>query len=104
MESYGRAGGMFAQHRLRVAPARLGPRLPDRQAFMLNQLFLWGHRWIYDLDELRYALASAGFDRDAVAERSYRKGGRADVAGLDQRFSQRRDHLRRGDGLTPAWR
>ena len=86
VESYGRAGGMFAQHRLRVAPARLGPRLPDRQAFMLNQLFLWGHRWIYDLDELRYALASAGFDPDAVEERSYRKGSRADVADLDQRF------------------
>jgi predicted SAM-dependent methyltransferase len=87
VESYGRAGGLFAQHRFRLAAARMGPRMPARDAFMFNQLFfLWGHRWIYDFSELRYALASAGFDAGAVELCSYRQGNRADVAGLDQRF------------------
>lgn len=86
MESYGRADGLFAQHRLRWAATRIGPRMPERDAFMVNQIFfLWGHRWIYDLNELRYALTSAGFDPDAVVEHSYRRGGRSDVAGLDRR-------------------
>jgi predicted SAM-dependent methyltransferase len=87
VESYGRADGLFAKHRLRVAAARLGPRMPERDAFMFNQIFfLWGHRWIYDLNELRYALVSAGFDPDAVEVCWYRRGNRADVADLDQRF------------------
>jgi predicted SAM-dependent methyltransferase len=87
VESYGRADGLFAPHRMRLAAARLGPRMPERDAFMFNQIFfLWGHRWIYDLNELRYALVSAGFDADSVEECSYRRGNRADVAGLDQRF------------------
>lgn len=87
VQSYGRAGGLFAQHRVRLAAAKIGPRMPERDAFMLNQIFfLWGHRWIYDFDELRYALVSAGFDPDAVKECSYRRGNRADVAGLDQRM------------------
>jgi predicted SAM-dependent methyltransferase len=86
VESYGRADGLFAAHRLRVAAARFGPRMPERDAFMVNQIFfLWGHRWIYDFDELCYALVSAGFDPEAVRECSYRLGSRADVAGLDQR-------------------
>jgi predicted SAM-dependent methyltransferase len=87
VESYRGGEGLFAQHRVRVAAARIGPRMPKRDAFMLNQVFFhWGHRWIYDFDELRYALASAGFDPDAVKECSYRRGDRADVAELDQRF------------------
>jgi predicted SAM-dependent methyltransferase len=87
LESYGRADGMFASHRLRVAAARFGPRMPARDAFMINQIFfLWGHHWVYDLDELRYALGRAGFDPGAVTECAYHRGGRADVAGLDQRF------------------
>jgi SAM-dependent methyltransferase len=87
VESYGRADGLFTQHRFRAAAARFGPRMPARDAFMFNQLFfLWGHRWIYDFDELCYALASAGFDAGAVGLCSYRRGSRPDVAGLDQRF------------------
>jgi predicted SAM-dependent methyltransferase len=87
VESYGRTGGLFAQHRFRAAAARFGPRMPARDAFMFNQLFsMWGHRWIYDFDELRYALASAGFEAGAVELCSYRRGSRPDVAGLDQRF------------------
>jgi hypothetical protein len=52
---------------------------------MFNQLFyVYGHRWIYDLDELSYALAEAGFERDAVTARVFRDGARPDVADLDQ--------------------
>jgi predicted SAM-dependent methyltransferase len=87
VESYRSGDRSFANHRLRMAAARLGPRMPERDAFMFNQVFfLWGHRWIYDLNELRYALLSAGFDPGAVRECSYRRGNRADVAGLDQRI------------------
>ena len=61
--------------------------MPERRAFLLNQIFyLYGHRWIYDLDELRHALGRAGFDPDAVRERAYRDGDRPDIAQLDQTF------------------
>jgi hypothetical protein len=69
---------------------RVGPPMPERRAFMMNQIFyLYGHRWIYDLEEIRYALTEAGFAPDAVVERSYREGARPDVADLDTPF--RRD-------------
>ena len=77
--------GMFDEHRDRMcevlAPA---PQMPARPAFMMNQIFyLYGHRWIYDVDELRYSLAAAGFDPDAVRECEFGRGTRADVAALD---------------------
>jgi predicted SAM-dependent methyltransferase len=78
-------GGFFAGHRERMrdvlAPS---PPMPARPAFMVNQMFyFYGHRWIYDVDELRYALSRAGFDPAAVRERSFRDGARPDVAVLD---------------------
>jgi SAM-dependent methyltransferase len=60
--------------------------VPARPAFMLNQIFmlpLWGHKWLYDLDELRYAAVSAGFSADAVIEVSFGKGRSPEVAALD---------------------
>jgi hypothetical protein len=57
---------------------------------MMNQIFyLYGHRWIYDLAELRYVLSKAGFDPSAVREHAFRDGARSDVAGLD--WAVRRD-------------
>jgi hypothetical protein len=65
---------------------RVGPPMPERPAFMINQLFyLYGHRWLYDLDELRYALARAGFE-SPVRTRAFCEGARADVAALDRVF------------------
>jgi hypothetical protein len=62
---------------------RVGPPMPERPAFMFNQLFyLYGHRWLYDLDELRHALSRAGFTSTARVC-AYREGARADVAALD---------------------
>jgi predicted SAM-dependent methyltransferase len=79
--------GFFARQRKLVGAAGIGPPMPQRRAFMFNQLFyLYGHRWIYDLDEVRYVLGAAGFDPDAVRRRSYREGSRPDVARLDRIF------------------
>lgn len=85
-DSYLSGGGFFDDHRDRMlevlAPA---PAMPKRPAFMLNQIFsFYGHRWIYDFDELRYALVQAGFDPAGVRECAFRCGARPDVAALDQ--------------------
>ncbi len=80
-------GGFFAKHRRRLRMMRVGPPMPERRAFMLNQIFyLYGHRWIYDLDELRYAVSEAGFAAEALRECSFREGSRRDVAELDTTF------------------
>ena len=76
----------FAEHRARIAdlpPFRSGG-VPDRRAFMVNQIFfMWGHRWIYDLDELRFAAVSAGFDAAAVEEREFGEGRDPEVCAFD---------------------
>lgn len=79
-------GGFYAKHRRRMRYAMPGaPPMPDRRAFMVNQIFyLYGHRWIYDLDELTFALTEAGFAAGAVQTRAFRTGVRQDVAELDQ--------------------
>jgi SAM-dependent methyltransferase len=93
-------GAFFAEHRPRIAPIlpahrRRFPDLPEladpagleRPCFMVNQIFkMWGHKWIYDLDELRYAAARAGFTAGDVEERSHRDGRDAEVAALDTPF------------------
>jgi len=83
-ESYVNGGGFFARHRRRLRNMRVGPPMPERKAFMMNQIFyLYGHRWLYDLDELRYVLSHAGFDSAAVQVRAFRARARADIAALD---------------------
>jgi predicted SAM-dependent methyltransferase len=77
----------FARHRRILSVMRVGPPMPDRRAFMVNQIFyLYGHRWIYDHDELRYALTQAGYDPERITAREFRKGHRPDVADLDSKF------------------
>jgi hypothetical protein len=52
---------------------------------MLNQLFhFYGHRWIYDEEELRHALAAAGFAPEAVAVRGFQRGAMPEMAALDR--------------------
>ncbi len=83
-ESYVNGDGFFAKHRRRLRTLRVGPPMPERGAFMFNQMFyLYGHRWIYDLDELRYALSRAGFEPETVRACAFREGTRPDVAALD---------------------
>lgn len=77
--------GFYAKHRRRMHGIGVGPAMPQRAAFMFNQMFyLWGHRWIYDEAELRYALAEAGFDPAAVRRCAFRDGSRPDISDLDQ--------------------
>jgi predicted SAM-dependent methyltransferase len=85
VEGYLGDGRFFAGHRRRLHAAGVGPPMPTRPAFMFNQLFyLYGHRWIYDLEELRYVLAEAGFDAAGVRGCAFREGARPDVADLDR--------------------
>ena len=83
-ESYVNDGGFLAKHRRRLRSMRVGPPMPERRAFMFNQIFyLYGHRWLYDTDELRYVLSRAGFEPAAVPTCRFRSGVRPDVAALD---------------------
>jgi predicted SAM-dependent methyltransferase len=78
--------GFFTRHRKCLielgAPAE---ETPDRKAFMINQIFkFYGHRWIYDIEELRYALCSAGFLDTNIIECAFHKGALSTVAELDR--------------------
>lgn len=85
IDGYADGGAFYAKHRGRIDRTGVGPRMPGRRAFMFNQMFyLWGHRWIYDEDELRHALGQAGFDPRAMRVCAFREGIRPDVADLDQ--------------------
>jgi predicted SAM-dependent methyltransferase len=86
-QAYVNDDGFFGKHRRRMNRALTGvaPAMPARGAFMFNQLFyVYGHRWLYDREELTYALTAAGFAEDGIAVRAYRDGAIADVADLDQ--------------------
>jgi predicted SAM-dependent methyltransferase len=86
-EGYVSDGGFLARHRRRLRSMRVGPPMPERRAFMLNQIFyFYGHRWLYDADELRHVLSRAGFVPGAVRTCSFRSGARPDVAALDSVF------------------
>lgn len=86
VRNYLNGEGFFAEHRERLLgildPA---PPMPDRPDFMINQIFyFYGHRWIYDEDEVKHVLTQAGFDPGGMRVTSFRKGHRHDVAMLDQ--------------------
>jgi predicted SAM-dependent methyltransferase len=77
-------GGFYAKHRRRLGKVQVGPPMPARRAFMFNQIFYhFGHRWIYDAEELRYVLGEAGFAAEGIAVCGFRVGARPDVADLD---------------------
>lgn len=87
IEGY-RGGPFFATHREYLERAGL-PGMPDRPAFMINQLFyVWGHQWIYDTAELTHAALEAGFSRDGIVPCEFGQGRRADVAALDRPLRQ----------------
>jgi predicted SAM-dependent methyltransferase len=91
LESYlSPEGGMFAHHREVLWEHGARPRMPVRPAFMVNLVFYyWGHRWIYDFEELRYALERAGFPASEVRRHSFGQGALPDVAAMDR---PRRQH------------
>lgn len=85
VDGYRDGSRFFARHRGRMRAAGLGPPMPARRAFMFNQLFyLYGHRWLYDHDELVHALVTAGFPAAGIERRAFRDGARPDVADLDR--------------------
>lgn len=84
-----RDDAFFADHARRLAELGL-PGMPTRRAFMVNQIFqFWGHRWIYDADELAHLLVSAGFAKDSIRRCAFQEGALAEVSALD--FEIRRD-------------
>lgn len=75
--------GFFDLHRRRLQDMGMKD-VPSRPAWMMNQIFrFWGHQWIYDFDELRLALAAAGFAKEAVLQCSFRQGQVPEVCALD---------------------
>lgn len=78
--------GFFAEHRARLSRLRrFGESgVPDRPAWMVNQTFyLWGHKWIFDFDEIRFAAERAGFDPAHVVERAFNEGRVPEVTEMD---------------------
>ena len=74
----------FAEHGQKVAAILRDPSAVERPAFMVNQTFYrWGHKWMYDVEEVRYAATEAGFSPNAVEERGYRDSREPAVAALD---------------------
>ena len=73
----------FDEHSSRLRAFGL-PAMPTRPAFMVNQIFqFWGHRWIYDFDELAYVLVQAGFAADAIRRRAFQDSAIAEMGALD---------------------
>ena len=77
------AAAFFKAHRAEMW--KMGcPPMETRRAWMVNQIFrFWGHRWIYDLDELAYVVRKAGFSPGSFARCAFRKGSDREVCGLD---------------------
>ena len=78
----------FSEHRSALANLPYfvdrDPAVLERRAFMLNQIFMmWEHRWIYDLDEIRYAAVQAGFGASAIEEVAFRQSTVPDLRTLD---------------------
>jgi len=74
----------FAEHARQLAAMGL-PGAPVRPAWMVNQLFrFYGHRWIFDADELRHLAAAAGFDPATLKEYRFGEGQDPAVCKLDQ--------------------
>jgi predicted SAM-dependent methyltransferase len=58
-----------------------------RRAVMVNQIFrFYGHRWLYDQDELRYWAEQAGIAGEEIVACAYREGRVAELCVLDQPF------------------
>ena len=81
-----RGNGFFTEHRERLSGLRAFSEedVPDRRGWMVNQIFYrWGHRWIFDIEEIRFAAEQAGFDPAGVTQRSFSEGSVAEVAAMD---------------------
>jgi predicted SAM-dependent methyltransferase len=74
----------MAQHASALESHFPDPAQLARPAFIVNKIFYgWGHKWIYDLEELRHAAVAAGFAPEAVEERAFREGRVPELAAFD---------------------
>lgn len=81
-----RGNGFFEEHRRRLSGMRVfkDAGVPDRPGWMVNQIFFrWGHKWIFDFEEIRFAAEQAGFDPAGVIQRSFGEGSVGEVAAMD---------------------
>lgn len=78
-----RRNAFFSEHRKRLE--KLGfPNVPERRAWMFNQIFKeWGHQWIYDFEELKYAATQAGFSPEKVKRAHFKEGLDPILSSLD---------------------
>lgn len=71
----------FERHRTKLVSL---PSVPHRRAWMVNQIFYgWGHRWIYDFEEMRFIGHTAGFEERDIRRCEFRVGGASSTAKLD---------------------
>jgi hypothetical protein len=76
-------GRFFDEHRRRLAAMGIKD-VPLRRAWMVNQIFYgWGHRWLYDREEIVCAAVLAGFAREDVHFVGFRRGMDRVMAELD---------------------
>ncbi|MFJ9518582.1 methyltransferase domain-containing protein [Kitasatospora sp. NPDC101801] len=87
LTSYVNGDGFLGKHRRRLSMLGFGPPMPERKAFLINQIFqYYGHQWIYDQEELEYVLGEAGFAPEEVQLCAYREGLHTEIADLDTAF------------------
>jgi predicted SAM-dependent methyltransferase len=75
---------MMKSNRRRAEEDVVEGELPERRAWMFNQIFrYWSHKWIYDFEEVRYVAVQAGFAPESVVECSFGEGRSAEACSLD---------------------
>ena len=80
----------YIRHHQQLTRHRKYCDAPMRKAWMLNQIFYhWGHRWIYDRDEISHAAITAGFNATAIRQCEFRCGRYPVMAQFD--LESRRD-------------
>ncbi|MBI4402743.1 MAG: hypothetical protein HY537_01200 [Deltaproteobacteria bacterium] len=73
----------FSEHARRLKTLGF-ENVPERRAWMLNQIFHnWSHHWIYDVEELKHIAREAGFGSESVTVCAYRQGRDPEVCSLD---------------------
>jgi predicted SAM-dependent methyltransferase len=77
------SGPFLTQHRGQVE-GEFGAENVERPAFMVNQTFYrWGHKWMYDFEELRDVAVASGFGAESVRQCGHRDSRAPEVGQLD---------------------
>lgn len=73
----------FEQHRQNLLDMGI-KQVPQRKAWMMNQIFRWwGHQWIYDFEEIKTVAIVAGFQEQDIRKCQFCEGRVPEVAQLD---------------------